>query len=51
MVFSSSTTNRIFFKNNPIPQGQKTIDQNLEKMYQNINFVNYQKEKFNNWLK
>jgi len=41
----------LFFKNNPIPQGQKTIDQNLEKMYQNINFVNYQKEKFNNWLK
>ena len=41
----------LFFKNNPIPQGQKTINQNLEKMYQNINFVNYQKEKFNNWLK
>jgi len=41
----------LFFKNNPIPQGQKTIDQNLEKMYQNINFVNYQKEKLNAWLK
>ena len=41
----------LFFKNNPIPQGQKTIDQNLEKMYQNINFVNYQKEKFNDWIK
>ncbi len=41
----------LFFKNNPIPQGQKTIDQNLEKMYQNINFVNYQKEKLNSWLR
>jgi len=53
LISDYKLANRInlFFKNNPIPQGQKTIDQNLEKMYQNINFVDYQKGKLNDWLK
>ena len=53
LISDNKLANRInlFFKNNPIPQGQKTIDQNLEKMYQNINFVNHQKGKLNDWLK
>ena len=53
LISDNKLANRInlFFKNNPIPQGQKTIDQNLEKMYQNINFVDHQKGKLNDWLK
>ena len=39
-----------FFSKNPIPQGQKTIDQNLEKMFINIKFVEYQKIHLDNWI-
>ena len=39
-----------FFSRNPIPQGQKTIDQNLEKMTINIMFVEYQKKILENWI-
>ncbi|MFL2677355.1 MAG: M1 family metallopeptidase [Dehalococcoidia bacterium] len=40
----------IFFEKNPIPQGQKTIDQNIEKMNINLKFVDNQSKILNNWL-
>ena len=40
----------IFFEKNPIPQGQKTIDQNIEKMNINLKFVDNQSKVLNNWL-
>ena len=40
----------IFFEKNPIPQGQKTIDQNIEKMKINLKFVDNQSKILNNWL-
>ena len=39
-----------FFEKNPIPQGQKTIDQNIEKMKINLKFVDNQSKILNNWL-
>ena len=38
------------FDKNPVPQGQKTIDQNLEKMKINLKFVDHQSIILNNWL-
>ena len=40
----------LFFDKNPVPQGQKTIDQNLEKMKINLKFVDHQSIILNNWL-
>jgi len=40
----------LFFEKNPIPQGQKTIDQNIEKMNINLKFVDNQSKILNNWL-
>ena len=40
----------LFFDKNPVPQGQKTIDQNLEKMNINLKFVDHQSKILNNWL-
>ncbi len=53
IVSSKRLASRIvdFFNNNPIPQGQKTIDQNIEKMYINIKFIEYQKEILNRFVK
>ena len=53
IVSSKQLASRIenFYNNNPIPQGQKTIDQNIEKMYINIKFVEYQKDILNRFIK
>lgn len=51
-ISDNDLANRVdlFFEKNPIPQGQKTIDQNIEKMKINLKFVEYQSKLLNNWL-